>query len=190
LGITGLLFPYQLDYGEGLLLHFVNEWAHGRPIYGAIGRYPFITANYPPLTIVLALALTPVLGIGYLAGRVWTLVAILAAAAIIAVWVRRAGGRWLPAAAAALIFVGSPYIYHWAPLFRVDLIGLALTLGGLYAIYVAAPPRAEQAQDSQKPGLLWIAIVLFVAGLYAKQSFIFAPAAALLYLFFFVDLPD
>jgi len=35
--------------------------------------------------------------------------------------------------------------------------------------------------------LLWLAVVLFVAGLYAKQSFFFAPAAALAYLFLFVD---
>jgi hypothetical protein len=35
--------------------------------------------------------------------------------------------------------------------------------------------------------LLWLAAALFVAGLYTKQSFFFAPAAALAYLFFFVD---
>ena len=26
LGVTGLFFPYQLDYGEGFLLHFVKQW--------------------------------------------------------------------------------------------------------------------------------------------------------------------
>ena len=35
--------------------------------------------------------------------------------------------------------------------------------------------------------MLWLAVALFVAGLYTKQSFFFAPAAALVYLFFFVD---
>ena len=88
----------------------------------------------------LALALTPVLGLSYAAGRLWTLVALVAIAALIVAWVRREGGRWLPAVAAALLFVGSPYVYHWAPLFRVDLIGLALTLGGLYSVYLAFPP--------------------------------------------------
>ena len=87
---------------------------------------------------------------------------------------------------AALLFVGSPYIYHWAPLFRVDLIGLALTLGGLYAVYRYAPRPTSQA-EGRKSWLLWLAVVLFVAALYAKQSFLFAPAAALAYLFFFVD---
>jgi hypothetical protein len=89
--------------------------------------------------------------------------------------------------AAALIFVGSPYIYHWAPLFRVDMIGLALTVGGLFAVLVAAPPRALGCGGVRRRGLLWLAVALFVAGLYAKQSFFFAPAAALAYLFFFVD---
>jgi hypothetical protein len=179
LGITGLLFPYQLDYGEGVLLHFVREWAHGRPIYKAIEGYPYITSNYAPLAILLALALTPFLGIAYAAGRVWTLLAIAAIAALIVAWVRRVGRQWLPALAAALLFAGSPYIYHWASLFRVDLLGLALTLGGLYAVW--------RGTKSGRSSLLWLAVALFVAGLYAKQSFFFAPAAALVYLFFFVD---
>ena len=103
------------------------------------------------------------------------------------VWVWKKTGRWLPAVAAVLLFVGSPYIYHWAPLFRVDLIGLALTLGGLYAVYLAIPRQAGAKMERHKRYLLWLAVVLFVAALYAKQSFIFAPAAALVYLFFFVD---
>jgi len=187
LGLAGLLFPYQLDYGEGLLLHFVNEWAHSRPIYGPLYTYPYITANYPPLSIVLALALTPLVGVGYLAGRVWTLLAIAAIAALILAWVRRAGGRWLPAVVAALLFVGSPYVYHWAPLFRVDLAGLALTLAGLYVIFRAFPPPVTAIGRKPREHLLWLAVLLFVAALYAKQSFVFAPAAAALYLFFFID---
>jgi hypothetical protein len=195
LGVSGLVFPYQLDYGEGFLLHFVKEWSQGQPIYKGAEGYPYIMANYPPLTMVLALALTPVLGIAYAAGRVWTLLAIIALAGIIFAWVRwfgfgrtkRGAERWLPAVAVSLIFVGSPYIYHWAPLFRVDLIGLALTVGGLFAVLVAAPPRSQGGGGVQRQGLLWLAVALFVAGLYTKQSFFFAPAAALAYLFFFVD---
>jgi len=244
LGLVGLTFPYQLDYGEGFLLHFVKEWSLGRPIYKAAEGYPYIMANYPPLAILLALALTPVLtagssgGVSYAAGRLWTLVAILAIAALLVAWVRREGGRWLPAIVAALIFVGSPYIYHWAPLFRVDLIGLALTLGGLYAVRHGvrslrsmaipaaqlgfahvqfrrpqgppfSPDRREggrgtrgtaslavdrlqalacpQAGPAGRRAWFWLAVVLFVAGLYAKQSLFFAPAAALVYLFWCVN---
>ncbi len=179
---TGLFFPYQLDYGEGFLLHFVREWAQGRPIYKMAEGYPYVMANYPPLTILLALALTPVLGLTYAAGRIWTLLAIAALAALIMAWVRREGGHWLPAVSAALLFVGSPYVYDWSPLFRVDLIGLALTLGGLYAV-----SRGAARAKGRGRAWFWLAVVLFVGGLYAKQSFIFAPAAALVYLFFFVD---
>jgi hypothetical protein len=261
LGVTGLFFPYQLDYGEGTHLYYVKQLLAGQPIYRPIGSYPYITSNYAPLPFLLAIALTPILGVTYAAGRIWTLLAIVAITAIIVVWVRRETGRWLPVAVAALAFLASPYVYHWAPLFRVDLIGLALTLGGLYAVYRAtprrtrigtsttsAPPKAhipqqagdsaqtggcglpdlsgaipggqktrswanapQQAGDSARTGhsglpdlsgaipgasethsseteqgggrwLLWLAVVLFVAALYAKQSFVFAPAAALAYL--------
>jgi len=187
LGVTGLLFPYQLDYGEGTHLHYVRELSLGRPIYRPIGTYPFITSNYAPLPFLLALALTPFVGMTYAAGRIWTLLAVLAIAAVILIWLWRETGRWLPAVAAALLFVGSPYVYHWAPLFRVDLIGLALTLGGLFTVYLAVPRQSESTDEKQKRTLLLLAVVLFVAALYAKQSFIFAPAAALAYLFFFVD---
>ncbi len=195
LGVSGLFFPYQLDYGEGFLLHFVRQWSQGEPIYKGAEGYPYVMANYAPLNIVLALALTPVVGITYAAGRVWTLLAIAALVGIIFAWVswygfartRRRASRWLPAVAASLIFVGSPHVYHWAPLFRVDLVGLALTIGGLFAVLVAAPPRSMGGDGTQRQGLLWVAAGLFVAGLYAKQSFLFAPAAALGYLFFFVD---
>ena len=187
LGVRGLLFPYQLDYGEGTHLHYTRELALGRPIYRPIGTYPFITSNYAPLPFLLALALTPLLGMTYAAGRIWTLLAILAAAAVILIWIKKEAGGWLPAAVAALLFVGSPYVYHWAPLFRVDLIGLALTMGGLFAVYLALPQGPTAANERQKPYLLVLAVILFVAALYAKQSYLFAPAAALIYLFFFVS---
>ncbi len=192
LGAAGLGFPYQLDYGEGFLLHFVRAWSQGEPIYKGIEGYPYVMANYPPLTLILALALTPLLGISYAAGRIWTLLAIVATVALIVAWVRREGGHWLPALAAALLFLGSPYIYHWAPLFRVDLPGLALTLGGLYVVSWGFPNdglcRRTTAHGGRSPSrrrrqtAFWLATVLFVAALYAKQSFLFAPAAALAYL--------
>jgi hypothetical protein len=197
LGAAAVLFPYQLDYGEGVLLHFVREWSLGRPIYKAIEGYPYITSNYAPLPMLLALALTPFLGLTYAAGRLWTLLALATVVTLVIAWIRRDSGSWLPAIVAAMIFGGSPYIYHWAPLFRVDLIGLALTLGGLYAVWRAAPAHGSgeipSPSSSERPErrrvcvILGLAILLFVAALYAKQSFVFAPLAALAYLFLFVD---
>ncbi len=188
LGVTGLFFPYQLDYGEGTHLHYARELLNGRPIYRPIGSYPYITSNYAPLPFVLAIAAMPLLGVTYAAGRIWTLLAIVAVSAILVAWVRRENGRWLPAAVAALSFAGSPYIYHWAPMFRVDLVGLALTLGGLYTVYRAFPLPAKGGRPVRRPNLwLGLAVVLFVAALYAKQSYIFAPAAAVAYLFLFID---
>lgn len=179
LGLAGLFFPYQLDYGEGVLLHFVREWSQGRPIYNPGYAYPYITANYPPLTILAALLLVPLLGLSYAAGRLWTLLAILAVAGLIVAWIWREGKRWLPAVAAGLLWAGSPYLYHWAPLFRADLVGLALTLGGLAAVNAACSPRAG---EQPRRDLLLVGSLLFLAALYTKHSFLFAPAAALAYL--------
>jgi len=180
LALAGLCFPYQLDYGEGVLLHFVREWSQGRPIYSPAYAYPYITANYPPLTILAALLLTPLLGISYATGRLWALLAVVAVAGLVVAWVRREGKQWLPAVAAGLIWAGSPYIYHWAPLFRADLVGLALTLAGLGIVNAACSARAG---EQPRRGLLFLGALFFVAALYAKQTFLFAPAAALVFLF-------
>lgn len=166
-----LLYPYQLLYGEGLMLEFSRRLMAGEPVYKPLAEFPLGTCNYPPLPLLLARLAFPILGFGYAAGRVWALLAALAIAAILFAWVRRASGQWPAALAASLAWLGAPYVYHWAPQFRVDLPGLALSLAGVYLLWQSRSRRAILG-----------AALLFVLGLYCKQSFLAAPAAAFAYL--------
>lgn len=167
--VRALSHPYQLLYGEGLMLEFARRLAAGEPLYKPLGEFPLGTANYPPLTLLLARLTFPVAGFGYPAGRVWSGLAALGVAILLAAWVWRATGRRMPAAVAALAWAGAPYVYHWAPQFRVDLPGLALSLAGVYLVWRGWSSRA-----------VYLAAPLFVLGLYCKQSYLAAPASAVL----------
>jgi hypothetical protein len=168
LGARALSHPYQLLYGEGFLLEFARRLWAGEPLYKPLDQFPLGTCNYPPIPLLLARFTFPILGFGYAAGRIWALLAALLVAIVLFLWVRRATAQTLPAAAASLAWLGAPSVYQWAPQFRVDLPGLALSLAGLYVVW-RIPRR----------GALALAAPLFVLGLYCKQSFVAAPAAAI-----------
>ncbi len=171
LGGRALAYPYQFLHGEGLMLEFSRRLMAGEPVYKPLTEFPLGTCNYAPLPLVLARLTFPILGFGYAAGRVWVLLATLAIAVILFVWVRRAGGQIVPALVASLAWLGAPYVYRWMPQFRVDLPGLALSLAGVYVMW----------RSRSRYAILGAAL-LFVLGLYCKQSFLAAPAAAFVYL--------
>lgn len=177
LGIAGLTYPYQLDYGEGIVLWFARQLAHGQPIYKGLEGAPYASSNYPPVALALAAALMPMVGEGYLGGRWLNFASALIVAALIwrIVHIETRAGR--AGALAALFFLGSPYIYHWIPLFRVDLIGLAFTFSGVYALwhYDRQPPTADR-----RISVFYFCFFTcaFLLALYTKHSLIAAPLAA------------
>ncbi len=175
LAISGLTYPFQLDYGEGAMLDQARLISQGQGIYKGLAGYPYAFSNYPPLLQTLTALLIPVMGVTYAAGRVWNVAAIVALAALIYHVVRVRGGDRSAAVLGALAFAGSPYIYHWAPLFRVDLPGLLLSALGI-AVVAASGKTVPRSWAPVLAGLL------FVAALYTKHSFLAAPAAAFVYL--------
>ncbi len=179
LGIVGLMYPYQLDYGEGIVLWFARQLAHGQPIYKGLTDLPYASSNYPPVALLLAAMLMPLLGDGYSSGRLLNFVAALSVTALIYHLVygetrdRRAG------ILAALFFFGSPYIYHWIPLFRVDLIGLAFAFAGVYVLW-KFDRHSPTADRRTVVHYVLCLTVLFLLALYTKHSLIAAPLAAFL----------
>ncbi len=187
LGFLGLAYPYQLDYGEGIVLWFARELARGQSIYLLPG-FPYASSNYPPIAMLLSAALMPLLGDGYAAGRLLNFASALIVAALVYRLVmtetkdRRAG------ALAALFFIGSPYIYHWVPLFRADLIGLAFAFGGVYCVWkwqakVKGGRTVVPFTFHPSLRLLSLAVLLFLLALYTKQTLFAAPLAAFLAIF-------
>jgi hypothetical protein len=173
-GFAALRYPWGLDYGEGIV------WQQARFIftdkaYGPIDQFPAIVFHYTPLYHAVSWLAAGALGTDELAtGRtvslISTLVAALASGAIAAMLVEERhgkNGRWLVACAASLIaFTFVPVIY-WAPMMRVDMLAVALSLLGLVAAFKAI----------DRPPLILVASLLFVAAVYTKQTAIAAPVA-------------
>ncbi len=180
LGFLGLAYPYQLDYGEGIVLWFARELARGQSIYPLPGAPWFASSNYPPVSMLLSAALMPLFGDGYAAGRLLNLASALIVAALIYRIVKIETNQARAGALAALFFIGSPYIYHWVPLFRADLIGLAFAFGGVYCTWKYSRPSPTASRQN---GYVGGAIFLCLLALYTKQTLFAAPAAAFLAIF-------
>ncbi len=179
LGIVGLTYPYQLDYGEGIVLWFARQLAHGQPIYLKPNGVPYASSNYPPVALALSAALMPIFGEGYVGGRLLNFASALLVAALIYRIVHSETRARRAGALAALFFLGSPYIYHWIPLFRVDLIGLAFAFGGVYALWEF---DRRTTKDEGRIAILYFFLFTFsfLLSLYTKHSLIAAPLAAFL----------
>jgi hypothetical protein len=181
LALAGIFFPYQLDYGEGIVLWFTRQLALGQPIYFPLGE-SFASSNYPPGFMLLAATLYPLFGDSYVWGRWLNLAAVFVVTAVIIRLVRGETRDWRAALVAAAFFFGSTFIYHWSPLFRVDLTGLAWTMAGVFCVWrwekIVAGRRSPVA--GQAVLYLIAAIIFFLAALYTKHSLLFAPAAAVL----------
>jgi hypothetical protein len=185
-GLVGLTYPYQLDYGEGIVLWFAQQIARAQPIYKGLTDLPYASSNYPPVAMLFSAALMPIFGDGYVGGRLINFVSALVVAALIYRIVRVETRDKRVGALAALFFLGSPYIFHWIPLFRVDLLGLAFAFGGVYVVWeferkqssVVSRQSPENDLLSTVYGLRSTAF--FLLALYTKHSLFAAPLAAFL----------
>lgn len=168
-------YPYQLDYGEGPLLSQIDRLEEGEAIYQPLAPGAFAIANYPPFyhrTVRLADAL---LGSTVLAGRAVSGLATFLCAVLVAALSWRTGGaatslpRALAAATAGLLYLGVLYVYMWAPLVRVDMLALLLSLFGVLTFALLAPSPAALA-----------AAVPFALALFTKQTAVAGLAACIL----------
>jgi hypothetical protein len=189
---TSIFFPFQLDYGEGIVLWFTRQLALGRPIYRPMDGVTFVSSNYPPVGMLLAAPFHSHFGDTYIVGRFLGFASASLTTAILMRFVRRDSAvngwltpnlKWAAALLAGALFLGSTFVYHWTPLFRVDLPGLAFTALGILFVR-----EWENAHDRRKDApLRWLLLALagaaFLAALYTKHSLLFGPAAAVLAVF-------
>ena len=172
-GLAALAFPYPLNYGEGPLLDQAVRLQDMKSIYPAdLSKPPYVVSNYPPLFILLQAPLVWAFGPGFIYGRAISLISTIAVAALIALTLHAFTRDKLASAAGGFTFLAVPFVLHWSSLDRVDMLGLALSWGGLYAI-VRRPDRR---------GVI-LAGLLFVAAIYTRQTYaLAAPLAAFVWL--------
>ncbi len=172
-----LRWPYELDYGEGIVWQQANMMFTDRA-YGPIDGVPGIVFHYTPLYHVVTRGLAAMTGMDMLyAGRLVSIVSTLLTVIVVVALVVRAApadaprsAPWLAGIAAALTIFCMWPITYWAQLMRVDMIAFFLSLLGFWL--------GLKALD--RPQLIYGAAFAFVAAIYAKQTSIAAPTALFL----------
>lgn len=176
--IRAIAYPHELDYGEGIVWYQSKQLFAGQA-YGNI-HYPGVVFHYTPLFHFLS-GLVAAMGVdGLAAGRLVSLLSTLTMAFMVGAIVRYVilsseGDRRTALACGAIaglsLFVAFP-VRLWAPMMRVDMLALALTLAGIYAGLRAI----------RQPGWIYAAAWFFVAAVFTKQTMIAAPASVFLVL--------
>ncbi len=174
--LTAVRYPFELDYGEGII------WQQailipGERMYGDITRFPFIVFHYPPLYHLAVRAIAALGNDILVAGRGISLVCTLLIGALIAALSYeisgchsgRVPGLIGSAVAGLTVFCYWPVV-AWSPLMRVDMLAIMLNFLGIWL----------SGRSSQRPWLLYPAVLSFVLAVYTKQTAISAPIAVLL----------
>lgn len=177
---TAIRFPFELDYGEGIVLQQMLHILDGEG-YGPIDRFPAIVFHYPPLYHLASAAVAMLWGIDPLAaGRLVSVSATLLVGLLAGLIVFHAVRDDTPRPAAAICAIAGALvtlsfwpIVAWSPLMRVDMAAQAFALAGVWLGLLAL----------KRPKLIHLAALCFVAAVYSKQTAIVAPAATLLTLF-------
>lgn len=175
LGLFHAAYPYDLDYGEGIVWQQMSDIVAGRG-YAPLGVFPAIVYHYPPVYHLTVAALSHLLGGDALAtGRAVSLAATLVSMILIGrlahAAVPTAPGRTvrvLAATVAAGCVATAPTIVTWSGYMRVDMLAGTFSLAGL----------ALTLRAADRPLRLAAAGACFVLAIYAKQTSIAAPVAA------------
>ena len=162
--------PYELNFGEGPLLGVGVRVAQRLGAYPPATQLPYVISPYGPVPYYLAGLCVKLFGVSFTAPRLLVVVSGIWCAAIIALLVRRWGGTWLVSLGFGFLYLSRPVVELWLPLFRVDLIGLALSLTGL--CFFAKSRR------------WYLSVPFFLAALFCKFLLVSGPLACFLYAVF------
>jgi hypothetical protein len=173
---TRVTARFELDYGEGIVMWQAAHVINLKAAYGDITHAPYIVFHYPPIYPLVSKLAAHWTHDLLIAGRTVSVISALLIGLIFGVQVFTCIPRRIPVSArlsgafAAVVLVYSLSGVEWMRLMRVDLLGLAMTFGGL-ALFILGVRRARWQ---------YAAFVLFCLALFTKQTLIAAPVACLI----------
>ena len=173
-GWDALAFQFPLNYGEGPLLDQAVRLANFENVYpGGLGGAPYTISNYPPFYLLVQAPFVWLFGPEFWYGRLISLLSVGATALLVALTLYTLTRDRIAALAAGLTFPAIPYVLRWSSLGRVDMLGLALSWAGLFAV-VRWPGRRRT---------MVLAALLFVAAVLTRQTYVLAaPLTAFVWL--------
>ncbi len=172
-GWAVLHYPFELDYGEGVLIWQAQHVTDLTQAYRSITQFPHVVFHYPPLYHLMSRLAEPATGDLLVAGRLVSVLSTLGVSVLSGLIVWSALPRKMPlsvratgaVAAAALCF--SVDSLGWAFYMRVDIFAVFLEFAGIY-LYL---------QGRRRPALEYAAFFCFFLALYTKQTMIAGPLA-------------
>jgi hypothetical protein len=161
--------PYQVDYGEGLMLEGALRVRQGQALYPAPSGLPVVLHDFGPLAYaVTSLTLQPQ-GASFFGGRVLMLLCALCISALLFI-ILKISTRSVPVALSfGVLLLTVPIFRFWLDLLRADLIGIAFSVIGI-VLYTF------------KPRYTWWSVPFFTAAVFCKYTLLAAPLAIFLHL--------
>jgi hypothetical protein len=156
--------PYEIDYGEGLLLEGAMRVRHSQPLYSDPFRFPVVLHVYGPVAYAAAALIMPGGSPSFTAGRVLIFACAIALSFLIACLVRKWSGSWSIGWSFGLLLLSLPAFRFWLYLLRADLIGVVLSMVGI-TLYLMHPKYK------------WWSVPFFALAIFCKYTLIAAPLA-------------
>jgi len=154
--------PYQFDYEEGNVLNATVRINAGLTPYPAPQSWPVVLNSYGPIPYLISAVLIRDREPELFRPRMVSLVAATIVAFEIGLLASGFTNRVLFGISLGAFFLTLPLVQEWAPLLRVDFLGLAFSLGGL-VVFLRLPR-------------LHFVVPFFLAGaLLCKVTFLAAP---------------
>jgi hypothetical protein len=154
--------PYQVDYGEGLMLDGAIRIRHSQPLYPDPFHFPVVLHVYGPVAYAAAGLVLPGGAPSFTAGRVLVFSCAIALS-FLAAWLLRQWTRsWWIGLSFGLLLLTLPAFRFWLYLLRADVIGVVLSIAGV-TLY-----QAKQR---------WWSVPFFALAIFSKYTLLAAPLA-------------
>jgi len=173
--LAALAYPFELAYGEGIVLWQYQALLNGDFLRSPLSLYPYIVYHYPPVYYIAtyiastlitdplwagrAISIFSAFGIGIL---VFTLI-------LLSTSTQPKGARIVGACCGALLVFSSYPVFIWSKLMRVDMLSVLLSLMGILCVHLSLQSRKY----------LYLSVVFFIAAFFTKQTSIAGAMAGL-----------
>jgi hypothetical protein len=159
--------PYEIDYGEGLMLEGAMRLRHSQPLYSDPFRFPVVLHVYGPVAYAAVALVMPGGSPSFTAGRGFVFGCAIALSFLIVWLLREWTGSWWIGWSFGLLFLTLPAFRFWLYLLRADVIGMVLSLTGLM-LY----------QRKHR----WWSLLFLVLAIFTKYTLLAAPLALIAHL--------
>jgi len=161
--------PYQIDYGEGLMLDGALRVRHAQPLYPNPFGFPIVLHVYGPVAYAVAAAVLPADAPSFAAGRLLIVICSIALSLLLSIVLRRLTGSWWIGLSFGLLLLTLPAFRFWLYLLRADVIGVLFSTIGI-ALYLL-----------NERYWYW-SVPFFGLALFCKYSLLAAPVAVFVHL--------